>query len=76
VVAEMVGNEIKALIAREGKDLKEVVDKMNRIHGEDVSLSSVSQKLRRKSIKYVDVEKILDALGYDIKFVKREGKER
>ena len=36
-----------------------------------LSMNTLSRKLRTKTIKYEEVRDILDVLGYDIKFVKR-----
>lgn len=63
---------IKALISLEGLDQKDVVRMLNEKYNEKNSDQSFSNKLRRGNPSYKDIEKILDVLGYEIKWIKKE----
>ena len=59
-------NEIKLLIKKHGYLVKDIAKKLN------TSPENLSNKLRRKSIKYIEIEKILDILGYEIIWKKKD----
>ena len=61
----MVGDEIKALIAKEGVLRKDIAKSMG------VTPGAVTQYLDAPRVSYATVERILSILGYDIKWVKR-----
>ena len=66
-----IRNEIKAQIIRAGFTMQEVVD---RLHGEydwSDSVSNLSAKLQRESIRYKEAVELADALGYDLIWQKR-----
>ena len=60
-----VRNEIKAQIIRAGMTMQEVVDLLSDEYGWSDSVSNLSAKLQRESIRYKEVE-LADVLGYDI----------
>lgn len=64
-----VRNEIKAQIIRAGMTMQEVVDLL---HSD--SVSNLSAKLQRESIRYKEVLELADVLGYDI--VWQKGREK
>ena len=66
----VVRNEIKAVIAREGLAMSEVVELLALKHGWSKSISNFSGKLLRGTIRYSEVLELADALGYEIKWVK------
>ena len=59
-------NEIKAIMVREGVTMTEVVEKMADQYGWSASVSNLSGKLRRGSLRYQEAVELADALGYDI----------
>ena len=61
-----VRNEIKAQIVRAGMTMQEVVDLLHDKYGWSDSVSNLSAKLQRESIRYKDVLELADVLGYDI----------
>lgn len=69
-----VHNEIKAQIIRAGFKMQEVVDLLHDEHGWSDSVSNVSAKLQRKSIRYKDVMELAYVLGYDLVWQKRRDK--
>ena len=59
-----IRNEIKAQIVRTGFTMQELVDRSD-------SVSNLSAKLQRESIRYKEVVELADVLGYDIIWQKR-----
>ncbi len=66
-----VRNEIKAQIVRAGFTMQDVVDKLAEDYGWSESVSNLSAKLQRESIRYKEVIELADVLGYDIVWQKR-----
>ena len=66
-----IRNEIKAQIVRAGFTMQEVVDRLAEEYDWSDSVSNLSAKLQRESIRYKDVVELADALGCDIVWVKR-----
>lgn len=66
-----VRNEIKAQIVRVGFTMQDVVDKLAEDYGWSDSVSNLSAKLQRESIRYKEVIELADVLGYDIVWQKR-----
>ena len=66
-----VRNEIKAQIVRAGFTMQDVVDRLSDEYGWSDSVSNLSAKLQRESIRYKEVMELSDVLGYDIVWQKR-----
>ena len=66
-----VRNEIKAQIIRAGMTMQEVVDLLSTEHSWSDSVSNLSAKLQRGSIRYREVLELADVLGYEIVWQKR-----
>ena len=66
-----IRNEIKAQIVRAGMTMQEVVDQLSIDYGWSESVSNLSGKLQRESIRYKDVLELVAVLGYDIVWQKR-----
>ncbi len=66
-----VRNEIKAQIVRAGFTMQDMVDKLAEDYGWSDSVSNLSAKLQRESIRYKEVIELADVLGYDIVWQKR-----
>ena len=66
-----VRNEIKAQIVRTGFTMQEVVDLLHDEYGWSDSVSNLSAKLQRESIRYKEAVELADALGYDVIWQKR-----
>jgi len=66
-----VRNEIKAQIVRAGYTMQEVVDRLHEEYGWSDSVSNLSAKLQRESIRYKEVMQLADVLGYDLIWQKR-----
>lgn len=66
-----VRNEIKAYIIRTGMTMQQVVAELSDQCGWSDSVSNLSAKLQRESIRYKEVLELADVLGYDIVWQKR-----
>ncbi len=66
-----VRNEIKAQIVRAGYTMQEIVDRLHEEYGWSDSVSNLSAKLQRESIRYKAVGEPADALGYDLIWQRR-----
>lgn len=63
--------EIKAQIIRAGYTMQELVDQLSADYGWSDSVSNLSAKLHRESIRYKEVIELADALGYELVWQKR-----
>ena len=66
-----VRNEIKAQIVRAGFTMQEVVDRLADEYDWSDSVSNLSAKLQRESIRHKEVMELADVLGYDLVWQKR-----
>ena len=66
-----IRNEIKAQIVRAGFTMQELVDRLSDEYDWSDSVSNLSAKLQRESIRYKEVVELADVLGYDIVWRKR-----
>ena len=66
-----IRNEIKAQIFRAGFTMQELVDRLSDEYDWSDSVSNLSAKLQRESIRYKEVVELADVLGYDIVWQKR-----
>lgn len=67
-----VKSEIKSIIAKKASTLKDVCADLSEIKGENISPNNITNKLRRKTIKFEEVQDILNILGYRIEFIEKE----
>ena len=67
-------NEIKSYIVRSGYTMQEVVDRLSEDYGWSDSVSNLSNKLQRESLRYVEAGQLADARGYDLVWQKRRDK--
>ena len=54
-----------------GMTMQEIVDLLRDEHGWSDSVSNLSNKLQRESLRYVEAVQLADALGYEIVWQKR-----
>lgn len=64
-------NEIKSYIVRSGYTMQEVVDRLSEDYSWSDSVSNLSNKLQRESLRYVEAVQLADDLGYDLVWQKR-----
>lgn len=68
---EMTAREnIKILLIKENKTLVALAQILTNKFGKKVTADGLSQKLRKGTMRYDEVEKIAEALGYKINFEK------
>ena len=58
--------------ADKGMTMQEVVDLLHDEHGGSDSVSNLSNKLQRESLRYVEAVQLADALGYEIVWQRRK----
>ena len=66
-----VRNEIKSYIVRRGMTMNDVVALLADEYGWSTSVSNLSDKLRRGSLRYREAVELADVLDYDIVWRKR-----
>ena len=66
-----VRNEIKAQIIRAEMTMQEVVDLLSDEYGWSDSVSNLSNKLQRESLRYTEAVQLADVLGFEIVWRKR-----
>ena len=66
-----IRNEIKAQIIRADFTMQELVDRLADEYDWSDSVSNLSAKLQRESIRYKEIVELADVLGYDIVWQKR-----
>ena len=69
-----IRNEIKAQIIRAGMTMQEVVDLLSDEYGWSDSVSNLSNKLQRESLRYTEAVQLADVLGFEIVWRKRGDK--
>lgn len=67
-----VRSEIKSLIAKKATTLKDVCDALSAAKNISVSPNNIINKFRRKTIKFEEVQDLLDIIGYHIEFVENK----
>ena len=69
-----IRSQVKAQIMLAGYTMAEAVELLSMEYGWSDSLSNLSAKLRRESLRYKDVLELADVLGYEI--VWQKGRDR
>lgn len=65
--------EIKYLISKRGKTLKDVCENISkRTNNEKFTSNNISTKFSRKTIRYEELELILSEIGYHIELVENK----
>lgn len=64
-------DDLKAIIIKSGWTITSVVEELNKRHRTDTSVQNFSSKMIRGTLKYSEVEEVLDIIGYDISWIKR-----
>ena len=66
-----IRNEIKAQIVRAGFTMQELVDRLSDEYDWSDSVSNLSNKLQRESLRYPEAVQLAEVLGYEILWKKR-----
>ncbi len=67
-----VRKEIKKLLAEEADTLTNIAEQMSALSAKPVTMNNLSKKLRKGTIKFAEVQLIVNLLGYDVKFEKKK----
>ena len=67
-----IRDEIKSLLANEAKTMTEIASMIYENENKRSAMSTLSQKLKKGTIRFSEVWQIADILGYDIKFEKKK----
>ncbi len=67
-----IRGEIKSIIAKKATTLKAVCEKFEKYENKKLSPNNLTNKLRRNTIKFKEVEDILNILGYHIEFIENK----
>lgn len=65
-------NGLKALIIKSGYTMAQINDELNKRHNTNLGYQNFSNRLSKETFKYNEVLEILDIIGYDIQWVKRD----
>lgn len=66
-----VRNEVKSHLVCEGVTMQDVLEKLEQQYGWSRSISILSGKLHRETLRYKEVMELADVLGYEIVWKKR-----
>lgn len=58
--------------ALSGMTFSKVIEEYNRANNQNTTVSNINNKLSRDTIKYSEIVKLADVMGYDIQWVKRD----
>ena len=64
-------DDLKALIIKSGWTMTQVVEELNKKYNRNTSVQNFSAKLKRESLKYTEVEEVLNIIGYSISWRKK-----
>jgi hypothetical protein len=67
-----IKDDIKALIVQSGITMSKVVEAINVKYNRNDSLQNLSRKLSRNTLRYSDALEIAEAIGYEIKWTKKD----
>lgn len=68
---ELVFN-IKGYLGFTGNTVTTLAEKLSAKNNKEISVQSLSQKINRGLMPYIEVQEIADLLGYNIEWVKRK----
>lgn len=62
---------LKTAISKSGYSMSQVNDELNRRHNTNLGYQNFSNRLSKETFKYNEILEILDIIGYDIEWVRR-----
>lgn len=63
---ELLKRKVKAMIVEKGYTMEKLADDLNEKYFTKESKANLSNKLKRGSLRYIDMQRIVDILGYTI----------
>ncbi len=67
-----IKKEIRKLLIEKGVNMTDLVNLLNEKSGKQDSLQNLSGKLNRNSLKFKEVEEILDVIGYEFQIISKK----
>lgn len=64
--------DLKALIIKSGYTMAQVNAEINKRHNTSFGYQNFSNRLSKETFKYNEILEILDIIGYDVQWVKRD----
>ncbi len=65
-LTEEIRRKVKAMIVEQGYTMEKLAEELNKKYYTKESKANLSNKLKRGSLRYIDMLKIADVLGYGI----------
>ena len=66
IATEELRRQVKAMIVAKGFTMEKLAEELNKKYYTKESKSNLSNKLVRGSLRYIDMQRIADVLGYTI----------
>lgn len=63
---KVLKRKVKAMIVEKGYTMEKLADDLNEKYYTKESKANLSNKLKRGSLRYIDMQRIVDILGYTI----------
>lgn len=63
---ELLKRKVKAMIVEKGYTMEKLANDLNEKYFTKESKANLSNKLKRGSLRYIDMQRIVDVLGYTI----------
>ena len=67
-----IKKEIRKLLIEKDISMTDLVNSLNKKTGKQDSLQNLSGKLNRNSLKFKEVEELLDVIGYELQIVNKK----
>ena len=65
-LTEEIRRKVKAMIVEQGYTMEKLAEELNNKYFTKESKANLSNKLKRGSLRYIDMLKIADVLGYSV----------
>lgn len=62
----------KSKLAMSGMTFSKLIEEYNKTIEQPTTVSNINNKLSRDTIKYSEIVKLADVMGYDIEWIKRD----
>ena len=70
--AEAIKRQLRSMMVAQGYTIEKVANELKERYGSRESKNNLSNKLSRGTLRYIDVKRICDILGYKIEMVAPE----
>ena len=71
--AEAIKRQLRSMMVAQGYTIEKVANELKERYGCRESKNNLSNKLSRGTLRYIDVKRIADILGYKIEMIPPEG---